>query len=295
MKNTFAVVDLSWIMHRYHLGYPMMQIQTDHGTIPSGHVRGTYNFILELSSEYKAVILAVDSNPTVRKNIYSEYKSNRKQKTGDPFIDYDVHQDLNDILKICTMLPNVWYVKEEGYEADDIIGTLISRSDNRWDFYFKDNDILQNAGTYNLCVSFGKDTVIGPAVDRRKYIFEKYGIMSSNLPVLWKTVKGDSGDCIPIGIERFPTKVLQVICDSEVFYKNNISFEDCLNAVLSYKDYTPKMKEKVDKLRNKDSDEYKRFKLSYDLVCPRFVDIVRRKMGDSGEYRQIMAKWNILQ
>ena len=290
--NKIAVVDLSWVMHRYRHAYEQLSCMINGERIPTGHIYGTYHFVKDLSENYKKVILAVDSNPTLRKEILPTYKSNRHKESPDKFQSYNIHNDLNDILTVCTSFDNVFYVKEEGFEADDIIGTLIKKSDEDWDFYFCDNDILQNIGVYNLCVSAGKELKVGERVSRKEYILKKYELDLDYLPILWKLIKGDSGDCIPIGIERFPTKILKELCKDKVFNSNDVSFEDCIKVLKSYNNYTPKIKESVNKLGDKKSELYEKLRLNYLLVKPMYIEkIKRRKM--EGNTKSIFRKFNI--
>lgn len=289
--NKIAVVDLSWIMHRYRYAYNNFSCVINDKRIPTGHIYGTYIFVKNLSTKYKKVILAVDSNPTIRKEILNTYKENRIKEEKDGYEDYNIHKNLNDILTICTKFENVFYIKEDGYEADDIIGTLIKKADEDWDFYFHDDDILQNIGEYNLCVSYGKDLIIGEIFDRREHIKEKYELDLDYLPVLWKIIKGDSGDCIPIGIERFPTKVLKELCKDERLNNNDVSFETCVEILKSYKNYTGKFNEIIKELKP-GSVLYKKLKVNYKLVKPMYLEIIkRRKMpGDSSK---VFEKYNI--
>ena len=289
--NKIAVVDLSWVMHRYRYAYEDLSCKISGKRIPTGHIYGTYVFVKNLSSKYKRVILAVDSNPTLRKKILPSYKSNRIREVKDEFRDYNIHQDTEEVLAICTNFENVYYIKEEGYEADDIIGTLIKNADKDWDFYFHDDDILQNIGEYNLCVSYGKDLIIGEVFDRRKHIKEKYELDFNYLPLLWKVIKGDSGDCIPIGIERFPTKILKELCRDERLKDNNISFETCIEILKSYKSYTGKFNELIKELKP-GSALYKKLEINYKLVKPMYLEkIKRRKMP--GNIKNIFLKYNI--
>lgn len=290
--NKIAVVDLSWIMHRYRHAHEELSCIIDEKRVPTGHIYGTYTFIKDLSSKYKRVILAVDSNPTIRKEILSTYKSNRHKEIKDEFIDYRIHQDDDAVITLCTSFENVYYVKEEGYEADDIIGTLILKADNDWDFYFRDNDILQNIGTYNLCVSFEKDLTLGEIVDIREHIKRKYELDLDYLPLLWKVIKGDSGDCIPIGFERFPTKILKELCLDERLHSNYVSFDTCVDILTSYKNYTGKTKEAIEKLKDKNSDLYKKLEINYKLVKPMYLEKIKRQKME-GDISKIFSKFNI--
>lgn len=291
--GNIAVVDLSWVMHRYRHAYEEFSCTINGKRIPTGHIYGTYHFVKDLTQKYKRVILAVDSNPTIRKEIYPNYKSNRHKEITDEFYDYDIHKDLNDILSICTNFENVFYIKQDGYEADDIIGTLIKQANLNWDFYFRDNDILQNIGTYNLCVSFGKDLTIGVVSDIKSHIKEKYKLDLDYLPLLWKVIKGDNGDCIPIGIERFPTKILKELCYDKRFCSNDVTFEDCIDVLLEYKNYTGKTKENIEQLKNKESELYKKLSINYKLVKPMYLESIERKKMNCDNPQAIFSKFQI--
>lgn len=292
MINKIAVLDLSWCMHRYRHANEDLSAIVDGVKIPTGHIYGTYKFVKWLSDNYKRVLLAVDSKPTIRKEILSTYKSNRVKNTGDPFMDYPIHKDDNNILAICTSLENVYYIKCDGYEADDIIATLIKNANREWDFYFHDDDILQTKGIYNLCVSYDMTPKTGSPVSRSEHIEKKYGLlMKDYLPMIWKIIKGDSGDCIPIALERFPTKDLIEICSV-----NNItsesSFEEIISAIKSH-EYKGVWKERIKDIENKGSDSYKKLYLNYELVRPRFLENMERKKFEVENLQSIFNKYCI--
>lgn len=279
-------------MHRYRHAYEYFNCIIDGEKRPTGHIYGTYHFVKNLSERYKRVLLAVDSNPTIRKNILSTYKSNRNDNNKSDFEHYSVHNDLNDVLIVCTKFKNVYFIKEEGYEADDIIGTLIKQADKDWDFYFHDDDILQNIGEYNLMVSFGKVLTVGVLTDRRQHLKEKYELDLDYLPVLWKIIKGDSGDCIPIGIERFPTKILKELCMDSKLKNNDVDFETCINILTSYRNYTGKIKEIINQLNDVKSELRWKLLLNYKLVKPTYLEKIKRQKME-GNSVQVFKKYNI--
>lgn len=294
MPNKIAVVDFSWCLHRFRHAYSDLSYEVNGKIIPTGHIYGTFKFIAELSNNYKRIILAVDSNPTIRKEILSTYKSNRKKEESESFENYDVHKDSDNVLALCCSFGNVLYIKEDGYEADDIIGTLIQKADKDWDFYFRDDDILQNNGNYNLCVTFGKEIHTGYPVSIRNHLVEKYGLDLDSLPILWKIVKGDSGDCIPIGIERFPTKILQKLCLDKRVQGNNVSFEAVIEVLLSAMDsYGQKVKEAVGQLRNASSELYRKLEINYKLVKPMILDAMERRVMKDSSIEEIFKLYGL--
>lgn len=294
MPNKIAVVDFSWCLHRFRHAYADLSYEVDGKVIPTGHIYGTFKFINELSDSYKRVILAVDSNPTIRKEILSSYKSNRKKEETESFENYDVHKDSDNVLALCCSLGNVLYIKEDGYEADDIIGTLIRKANKDWDFYFRDDDILQNVGEYNLCVTFGKEIHTGYPVSIREHLLEKYGLNLDSLPILWKVVKGDSGDCIPIGIERFPSKILVDLCMDKRMQGNDVSFESIVEVLLgAMEEYGPKLKEAVGQLRNASSTLYKKLEVNYKLVKPMILETMERRKMEVSSIEDIFKRYGL--
>jgi len=212
MEVPVALIDLSWVLYKFRFYYKGSCRHTPEGQIyPTGHVYGTINIIHELAQHFKAIILCVDSHAPHRYEALPTYKSGRHASTGDPFEDYKINTDLLNILKLCTYDKNVYYIKHEGMESDDIIASWIATAGDKWDLYcyFNDNDILQTKGVYHWFKSFNE-----PEVDRETYIKDKFGLDLDYLPIWYKVVRGDSSDGIPASIPRFPTRRLVSICEA---------------------------------------------------------------------------------
>ena len=212
MAHAIAIIDLSWTCYKFRQYYKdSCRIDSEGHMFPTGHVYGTINVVQQLASQYKAVILAVDSRASYRYEILPEYKSGRHVSTGDPYEDYKIMTDLMNILKLCTYQDNVFYIKHEGLESDDIIASWIkaSQTDDSRELYcyFNDVDILQTQGRYHWFRSFHE-----PEMDRTSYLKEKFGLEMDWLPVWYKVVRGDPSDGIPSAIPRYPSKKLIPIC-----------------------------------------------------------------------------------
>ena len=212
MAHTIALVDFSWCLYKYRYYYKnTCRIDSENKMCPTGHVYGAINTIQQLASQYKAVILALDSKADDRYEVLSSYKSGRHVPTGDPYEDYNIMTDLMDIIKLCTYQKNVFFIKHDGLESDDIIASWISKTlwGNPWDLYcyFNDVDILQTVGEYHWCRSFHE-----PPVDRLSYIKGKFGLEMDWLPIWWKVVRGDPSDGIPSAIPRYSGKKLRELC-----------------------------------------------------------------------------------
>ena len=141
-----------------------------------------------------AVAIAFDLKaPTFRHKAYDGYKSNRK---GMP---EELHQQLQPLKDLLTLL-GYTIITKEGYEADDILGTLSHTCKVNGDecvLATGDRDSLQlinDKVTVRLAsTKGGKANAI--LYDEKK-IMEDYGVTPRQLIEI-KAIQGDSSDCIP--------------------------------------------------------------------------------------------------
>lgn len=238
---------------------------------PTGHIYGTLQDIKHLSQNYHLVILAVDSPCTKRKELLSSYKSDRHTPTGDPYIDYNIFNDLRSILTLATSLyKNVYYIKESEHEADDIIASFILDSNqnlNRnYSIYMRDKDILQTSGRY-----MWYDRMNGAPVDRAAYIAKATGMNDSTFeyfPLPVKVITGDASDKIPNRLPRFPKEYLKEVCNT--VSADNYAFEPIIQALITVREQSmnSNWKGKLAMLENPDSELVKGLYLNYQMVVP---------------------------
>ncbi|MBQ7699950.1 MAG: DNA polymerase I [Clostridia bacterium] len=126
--------------------------------------------------------------PTFRHKMYDGYKANRKGMPEELAVQLPYAKKVLDAM-------GVTVCGVEGYEADDILGTLSSFADDDLHVYILtgDRDSLQliDKNCSVLLVSNGETKEYG-----RDKFFEKYGIEPSDY-VDAKALMGDSSDCIP--------------------------------------------------------------------------------------------------
>ena len=136
-------------------------------------------------------VIAFDRHaPTFRKKMYEPYKANRH---GMP---EELHAQLDDA-KLCAELMGLCRLEIDGYEADDILGTVAAFADAGEDLHAYilsgDRDLLQLISPH-VTVLLAGNTETAP-YDRDAF-FEKYGIEPCQLVEL-KALMGDSSDNIP--------------------------------------------------------------------------------------------------
>jgi len=176
--------------HIYRAYYAIRNLSNSSG-MPTNAVFGFTSMLRKLiqeqSPDYVGVALDLEG-PTVRHEKYKEYKATRKPMPP------DLIQQIPYIRKVCEVfrIPVIGY---EGYEADDVIGTLSLKAANlgvETVIVTSDKDMLQLVSD-DTCVL---DTMKNNLVFDRKKVEEKLGVRPdqvADLLGLW----GDSSDNIP--------------------------------------------------------------------------------------------------
>jgi DNA polymerase I len=196
-RDVFLAIDANAIIHRAFHAYPST-LQTKEG-VQVNAVYGFTSMLLESLLQFKPkyVLCAMDtSKPTFRHQMYTEYKATRKA------IDLSLVDQFPLVEEVLKSF-NIPVLKREGFEADDILGTVSKYvHEGVWngenlDLYILsgDRDLLQliNDRTY-VCLPNGnfKNLIL---YDRDKTI-EKFGYSPEQV-VDYKGIVGDNSDNIP--------------------------------------------------------------------------------------------------
>ena len=194
--DNFVLIDGNSIMNRAFYGIMGSKMLT---TKDGKYTNAVYGFLAILfkliedtNPQYMAVAFDLKA-PTARHKLYEGYKANRK---GMP----DELAEQMPIIKEILKAMNIDIVEKEGYEADDVLGTL-SRYGEKQGLHVTilsgDRDTFQLA-TDNVTIRIprtkgGKTET--DLFDRNK-IIETYGIEPKQL-IEVKGLQGDSSDNIP--------------------------------------------------------------------------------------------------
>ena len=189
------------------------------------YTNGVYGFInilhrLQELENPDGVAVAFDLKaPTFRHEMYAEYKAGRK---GMP----DELRSQMPILKEWLTLAGYTCLECEGYEADDILGTLAhlcEQSGNECVISTGDRDSLQLVSdkTHVLLAAtkMGKPEIINY---NKQALFEKYGLTPDEMIEL-KALMGDSSDNIPgvAGVgEKTATDLVSRFHNIDYIYEN---------------------------------------------------------------------------
>lgn len=188
-----VLVDGHSILNRAFYGLPDLTNQAGEHT---GAVLGFLNIILKLLEEERATHLVVSFDvhaPTFRHQQYAAYKGTRKPMPE------ELRQQV-PLMKEVLAAMGVTMVEKEGYEADDIIGTLSRRAQAQGfqvTILSGDRDLLQLA-TDEILVRIPKTKASGTTIENyyANDVKERYGV--GPVPFIdLKGLMGDASDNIP--------------------------------------------------------------------------------------------------
>ena len=218
-RKRLVIIDGKSVFYRGY--YAMGALSTSDGT-PTGGIYGFAAIAMEIVRSLKPtkVVVAWDARNATekRKALFSEYKAGRVKPGEDFYAQIPMLKEL--------VLALGWgFVECDGYEADDIIGTLALQADMEGDYetyiVSSDLDMLQivdeNTRMYRILKGFSKLEELDV-----KAVEEKYGIRKAQFLDL-KALKGDASDNIPgvpgVG-EKTAAKLLNDFGTLEGVYKN---------------------------------------------------------------------------
>lgn len=191
--ETLMIIDGNSIINRAYYG--VRPLSTKEG-IPTNGIFGFMNILLRHLEEVdpKYLLVAFDLKaPTFRHKEYSEYKAQRK---GMP---EDLAAQMPHLKELLSAM-NIKMLSQEGFEADDIIGTVAARCEKegiKCVIVTGDKDDLQLASekTHILLTTtrMGQTTI--EDFDEKAF-FEKYHITPHEF-IDVKALMGDSSDNIP--------------------------------------------------------------------------------------------------
>ena len=186
-ENPLILVDGSTYLFRAFYALPDLKTSTGQYT---GAIRGVVSMLLKLMNDYPGSTIAVvfdTASPTFRHELYSEYKANR------PPMQDEMAQQIEPLHTIigCMGLP---LLKKDGFEADDIIGTLAThatKAGRTTIISTSDKDMAQLVNEHVTML----DTMKNQAMDRDGVV-EKFGV-APELIIDYLALMGDTSDNIP--------------------------------------------------------------------------------------------------
>ena len=268
-------IDSNSIINRAFYGVPPLTARD--GTHTNA-VFGFFNITLKLIEEHSpdAVAFAFDlPAPTFRHNMFDGYKAQRKGMPPELAMQLPI---------VRGMIEKMGYkvVDCEGFEADDLLGTLADACDARGDTCIiatGDRDSLQLISEHvSVQMANIKGTVKGDLFDTAAFM-EKYGVMPAQL-VDVKALMGDSSDNIPgvAGIgEKTALQLIAKFGSVDGVYEN-----------LASPEIKPGARAKLEAGREMAYMSQKLAKISREAPICTDIDCYRKEEGDTaGLYHEL--------
>ena len=191
MKETFLVVDGNSLIYRAFHALPLLN--TSSGVYVNA-VQGFFGMLFKVMQEEKPRFCAVafdEHGPTFRHAVYADYKAGRPETPAELRPQFSLIKELLAALHI-----GVYSL--EGYEADDLIGTIAQKADAegyRALLLTGDRDALQLVDN-NINLLFPRKGFTETMLFTPVTVKEEYGITPEQVTD-WKGLMGDSSDNIP--------------------------------------------------------------------------------------------------
>ena len=215
-KKRIVLLDSHAILHRAYHAIP--NFTTVKGE-PTGALYGLSSMLISIIKELKPdhIIATFDlPKPTYRHEVYEDYKAGRK-KTDDELITqikkaYGLYK--------CFSIP---IYEKEGYEADDVLGTLSNQLKDEAEVIIAsgDMDTLQLIDGDKVRVYTLKKGIKDTIIYNEKAVIERFGFKPERL-VDYKGLRGDPSDNI-IGVpgigEKTATNLIVEFGSIEKIYK----------------------------------------------------------------------------
>ncbi len=239
-----------------------------------------FKVLEDIEPEYLMVTFDLKA-PTARHKLYDGYKATRK---GMPNELAEQMPILKDILKSM----NIAVIEKEGYEADDVLGTIAKKAEKK---SFDVTIVSGDRDTFQLTSSRVKvripHTKMGKTETEtfdRQAVIEKYGVTPKQL-IEVKGLQGDTSDNIPgvpgVG-EKTALELIKKYKTIDGLYEAIEKGED---------DLKPKTKEKL--IENKELAELSRFLGTINLEVPIEEDLEEFKIKEWNN-EEVFAKFKEL-
>ena len=187
MKNMIVIDAYSFLFRAYYAMPPL----TGANNTPVGAIYGFINMLIKCLNDHPVdyIVIACDyGKKTFRNDMYKEYKANRIAPPDDLIPQFSLLRDAVQAFGLKLL-------EYEGYEADDIIATLVRKYSNSGDIqitiFSSDKDLMQLMNDKVKMYDSIKNKYL-----TEEYSIEKFGVTTDKLlDVL--SLAGDKSDNVP--------------------------------------------------------------------------------------------------
>ena len=189
MENKLVIIDGSSLLYRAFYALPPLSKNGVYTNAVFGFLRMLLSIYRTLDPEYMAVSFD-KSRETFRTKMYSEYKATRKPAPDELVSQFALIKEVLRVMGVAVYEP-------EGYEGDDVLGTLSRRYEDSLPVYIVtgDRDALQLSDEH-VTVLLTRKGISQMDAMTPEAVMEKYQITPSQV-IDMKALMGDASDNIP--------------------------------------------------------------------------------------------------
>lgn len=207
MEEKFLILDSNSILHRsFHALPPLTTKKGEMVNAVYGFLLVLFKVIREIQPNYIAACFDFPAK-TFRHKKFKDYKATR------PPLPKDLASQIPKLKEVLLAL-NIPFFEKEGFEADDVISTIVNRVKNKVSEIYilsGDFDTLQLVNK-KIKVQILTRGIKEPLIFDEKKVFEKFGILPRQIPD-FKAIVGDQSDNIP-GLPGIgPKTAVQILKD----------------------------------------------------------------------------------
>ena len=186
-QNKVLLIDANSIVHRAYHALP--NLKTSKGAY-TGAIYGFLNIFLKIVKDFAPTHVAAAFDlkaPTFRHKLYAPYKGTRKPMDAELAEQFEPLKQLLGLMKVPV-------VGKEGYEADDILGTLAARTEDDTVILTGDRDSFQLVSPTTRIFWTRKGVSDIEVIDLEKLAADGFTPQSF---IDYKALRGDPSDNIP--------------------------------------------------------------------------------------------------
>lgn len=277
MEEKIVLIDGNSIMNRAFFGIPML---TNGKGLHTNAIYGFTNILLKILDEEQPQYLAIAFDlhaPTFRHKLYEAYKGTRK---GMP---EELREQMPKVKELLRAM-NIRIVELEGYEADDILGTIAKESEKQGlavSLVSGDRDLLQIASDrikIRIPKTKGNKTEVEDYYT--KDVISRYGLKPYQI-IEWKALMGDASDNIP-GVPKIGEKTAIAL----------VQEYDTIENLKEHREEITKKSIKETLLANFELAELSKTLATIDIHAPVDTDLSAMRIGElfTGEAYEIVKE-----
>jgi len=288
MSKKLFLIDGSALYYRSYFAFirnPLINSKGENTSATFGFLNTMLKLLEDEHPEYVAIVFDT-SEPTFRHKMYADYKATREKMPEEMRAQYP---RLVNTLKAL----NFHLLELDGYEADDIIGTLAVRyADDELNAYIVsgDKDMAQLVNGNVYLYAGGKSGNPPEILDAEK-VNEKYGVKPSQIRD-WLALMGDSSDNIPgvpkVG-QKTAAKLLEDFESLEKIYDNIDEVKGKLQENLKENKEQAFVSRELTTIKTDVPIEVKLDEIEFDVWDMKVADKILRELEFRSLYNRMLA------